>query len=306
MPDKLKIVCAVSVVFLLLVASQSYARVWYVKQDGTGDAPTIQAAIDSAAANDTVLVAPGTYTQRVIYVDKMYLTVVSENGAEETILHTSEVMIMGIGGARHVTLKGFCLENGSEGLSISVSPEDILIEDNIFRNLTGEAISIEFMSNAVIRGNLIYSNGSGISLHEFSSADIIQNTISHNTPGEGILTDGSSGLCYNPIHHNIISYNGIGVSGFCAEDFECNDIFGNGSNVGPPPFGTNGNIAVDPQFCGVEPQISGNYFLQSDSPCAAGNHPDEYPCGLIGRLPVGCQDTAVERTSWGKIKSIYR
>jgi parallel beta-helix repeat protein len=306
MPDKLKIISAVSVVFLLFVASQSYARVWYVKQDGTGDAPTIQAAIDSAVANDTVLVEPGTYTQRLIYVDKMYLTVVSENGAEETILHTSEVMIMGIGGARHVTLRGFCFEDASAGLSVAVSNEDILIEDNIFRNITGEAISLEFMCNAVIRGNLIYSNGNGISLHEFSSADIIQNTISHNTPGEGILTDGSSGLCYNPIRHNIISYNAIGVSGFCAEDFECNDIFGNGSNVDPPPFGTNGNIAVDPQFCGVEPQVSGNYFLQSDSPCAPGQHPDGYPCGLIGRLPVGCQDTAVERTTWGAIKAIYR
>lgn len=36
--------------------------VWYVKPDGSGDAPTIQAAIDSASARDTIICAAGTYT----------------------------------------------------------------------------------------------------------------------------------------------------------------------------------------------------------------------------------------------------
>ena len=200
--------------------------------------------------------------------------------------------------------KGFLFENSSVAIATSSFCHDILIEENIFRNNTEAAISI-FMSEAVIRDNLIYSNHDGVSLGEFSSAELVQNTISHNTPGEGIAA-WASGLCDNSVHHNIISFNGIGVSGFCPDDFVCNDIFGNGSNVDPPPFGTNGNIAVDPQFCGVEPQVSGNYFLQSDSPCAPGKHPDEYPCGLIGVRPVGCQDTAVERTTWGAIKAIYR
>jgi len=320
MPGKLKTIAAVSGALLLLVASQSYTRVWYVKQDGTGDAPTIKAAIDSAAANDTVLVAPGTYTQRVIIVVKDSLTVMSEEGAEKTILHTSSSGIMSTGGTS-LTIKGFMFEGCTNGaldaMELLRGNDDILIEENIFRSNQGTAISVtsifpdminrsSMSPYMVIRNNLIYSNGGGIHIAQWAGVvEIYQNTISHNAPGQGIAAvDGWD--CSNSIHHNIISYNEIGVDGFCASDFECNDIFGNDSNIDPPPFGTNGNIAVDPQFCGVEPQVSGNYFLQSDSPCAPGKHPDEYPCGLIGARPVGCQDTAVERTSWGRIKSIYR
>ncbi len=48
-------------VVAILPASEIHARTWYVKADRSGDVPTIQAGIDSAAVGDTVLVAPGTY-----------------------------------------------------------------------------------------------------------------------------------------------------------------------------------------------------------------------------------------------------
>jgi hypothetical protein len=303
---------------VLLSSAPIQSRTWYVKQDGTGDAPTIQAAIDSAAANDTVLVAPGTYTQPGIYIIKDSLTVMSEEGAERTTLHTSSSDMMDTWGTC-LTIKGFLFEGSASSVLRVTDLNGILIEENIFRdNKQATAISIisifpnmimdnNVSSRTVIRNNLIYANYGGIRIGQWTGgAEIYQNTISHNSPGEGIQNEEM--LCGNTIHHNIISYNEIGVDGFdyCASDFLCNDIFGNKSNFGPPPFGTNGNIAVDPQFCGVDPAKSGNYYLQSDSPCAPGNHPDGYPCGLIGMRPVGCQDTSVERTSWGRIKSIYR
>ena len=60
------------------------ARTWYVKQDGSGDAPTISAAVDSAVAGDTVLVAAGIYETGGMINLKEGLIVTSESGVVNT------------------------------------------------------------------------------------------------------------------------------------------------------------------------------------------------------------------------------
>src|SRR5262245_36252312 len=45
-----------------LFAGPALARTWHVRADHTGDAPTIQAGIDSAQAGDEVVLSPGDYT----------------------------------------------------------------------------------------------------------------------------------------------------------------------------------------------------------------------------------------------------
>ena len=64
-------------------------RVWYVKADGSGGAPTIQAAVDSASNSDTVLVAAGTYTgdgnRDIDFLGKAII-VISESGPGATVI----------------------------------------------------------------------------------------------------------------------------------------------------------------------------------------------------------------------------
>jgi len=56
---RIVLVCAL---VLVLFNSGAQARSWYIEADGTGDAPTIQAGIDSASTGDHVLLQPGIYT----------------------------------------------------------------------------------------------------------------------------------------------------------------------------------------------------------------------------------------------------
>jgi hypothetical protein len=49
------------ILFFVLSPAMGSARTWRIMPDSTGDAPTIQAGVDSASAGDTVLTAYGTY-----------------------------------------------------------------------------------------------------------------------------------------------------------------------------------------------------------------------------------------------------
>jgi hypothetical protein len=117
-----------------LGAVRSWGHTWYVKPDSTGDAPTIQDAVDSAACHggrDTVLVAAGTYTHFVTREDTIVANVVigrvglpdtcnpdntiliSESGPDSTVLDGDHdhrvVFLMNVVGCE---LSGFTIRNG--------------------------------------------------------------------------------------------------------------------------------------------------------------------------------------------------
>jgi len=113
------------------------------------------------------------------------------------------------------------------------------------------------------------------------------------------------------VSHCVIAFGagGEGISSFVGAlvpSLTCCDIYGNtgGDWVGyiADQYGVDGNVSDDPMFCGdLNPEEP--YTLHADSPCAPANNP---ACGLVGAWDVGCGFSAVEPTSWGTIKGMFR
>jgi hypothetical protein len=84
------------------------------------------------------------------------------------------------------------------------------------------------------------------------------------------------------------SSEGVGLYAdpFSTTDISCTDIFGNigGDWVGEiaDHLGLDGNISLDPMFCGAD---TGDLTLREGSPCLPDYNPD---CGQIGAHPKGC------------------
>jgi hypothetical protein len=91
-------------------------QVWRIRVDGTGDAPRVQAGIDSAVLGDTVLVAPGTYYECIDFLGKD-IVVKSEAGPEVTVLDGSRgdnsVVLFAGPETRAAVLGGFTITGGS-------------------------------------------------------------------------------------------------------------------------------------------------------------------------------------------------
>jgi hypothetical protein len=113
-----------TLLFVLLSIQPVSIRTWYVSFDGLGDAPTIQAAIDSTTDGDSVLVAPGNYTWAnqggdfdfgMIHIPrgKNNFVLVSEAGPEFTTIDAQgNSRVMFIAGFNYITVEGFTITGG--------------------------------------------------------------------------------------------------------------------------------------------------------------------------------------------------
>jgi predicted outer membrane repeat protein len=98
---------------ILTLASPCLSRTWHILPDGSGDAPTIQAGVDSASTGDVVELAPGEYmgdgNQDVDFLGKA-ITIRSEN------LDPTEVIIRP--GHPYVCHHGFIFQSGEGRASL--------------------------------------------------------------------------------------------------------------------------------------------------------------------------------------------
>lgn len=289
---------------LTLLATTATARTWYILPDSTGDAPTIQAGIDSAVAGDTVLVADGTYmdlgNRDLDFHDKP-IVVRSENGPGFTIVDcdsSGRGFYFHSGESPGSKLEGFTIQNGSAGKGSGIKCD---------------SASSPTITNCIIRENTASEDGGGIYCWN-SSPRLTYCTITRNEAGEGgglYCDDASFPEIKNcTIDTNTANYNGGGIFCFAGSSpnlrtctimentaingagvycvfspltmNDCNITENTASENGGGVYGRTSSLSID--SCNVTQNIAYNFgggiFL--DTSISASSYPSITNCTLNG------------------------
>jgi hypothetical protein len=167
-----------------------------------------------------------------------------------------------------------------------------------------------FIRNRVTgQGPVHFWGGAGIAAEgtslEITGCTLVANSTLDANPGSFPAVGGIAAAGPTLVTRCIIAANvGAGCNGPIT--FSCTNLYGN--SLGDELCGIDGggNFSADPEFCAADPAATLSVFLQSDSPCAPGNHPGGTSCGLVGAGPVGCNTVGVETRTWTAVKFLYR
>ncbi|MDP7120665.1 MAG: choice-of-anchor D domain-containing protein, partial [Candidatus Marinimicrobia bacterium] len=233
---------------------------------------TIQAALDSALAGDTIHVAPGTYGANLTFPTSDL--VLRGAGADSTILTggDSSVVLTVDGGQSSATIiSGLTIRNGS--------------------GTNGGGVLIDGGSNPVIRNILFYDNsashGAGVYVSGFSNPTFDHTTFvlnSASTGGAGVSVAGGSSVAIN---NSILSANnGSAIEVINGSETTTYSIV-DGGNAGT------GNLDTIPQF---ENPGSGDFHLQWGSPAIDSGDPgsDSDPDGTVTDMGVFYYDQSYQ------------
>jgi predicted outer membrane repeat protein len=289
---------------ILQVSASASARTWHVEPDGTGDVPSIKAAVDSAAAEgDTVLLANGTFAGAATITDCVF----TDNTATDMWGYSHGGGGVLCRGATEITNCTFAGNTAYEG------PGGAIYFQADAGALYLTVSRCTFLGNSVHIGPFC---GAGLAAtgDVGSSITITDCTFAENPRGDALCgaTISIEGDFDALIENTIVSFAAKGgavhLNGAATASFRCCDIFGNtgGDWAGPiaSQNGASGNFSLDPLFCGLN---GGNVSLQLCSPCLPGLHPSGDECGVIGALGPGCEcGGAAQPATWGMIKALYR
>ncbi len=194
-----EVTVALLAVVLLAGPSHTFGSTIRVDQHGGGDYLTIQEGLDAAASGDTVLVAPGTYYERLTTAGPTPggITLLAAAGPESTIIDGQDMLgapLLKCSDTYYgFTVSGFTFAHGRssvEGAAIRCYSGTVSIINNVIRDneviepALGGSVALMFgTSTALISGNRIHDNqatsGAGVLLY-FAEATVTGNHIFNN------------------------------------------------------------------------------------------------------------------------------
>ena len=284
---------------ILLHGTAVSQTTYVVKDDGSGDAPTIKAAIEMAVSGDAISVWGGNYNEDSLIVDGKDIYFQYQNGVPVII---SSYYRQGTGITfRNVgmttNLFGFEFREFATGISIENSGGMFwfcIISD------CGTGIEVSGASSAPgIQFILIDSCSTGISVLDGSDISIRNMTIAGAVTGIESLGGSTS------FTRSII--NGCDTGALCSGgsiSLSCNNFHLNTMDYSGCAAGTDDFYGLT-RFCYDAGGSPGFYYLHVDSPCWAENNACGVDVGVFVSSP-GCTGTAVEETNWGTIKKLHR
>lgn len=285
-------------------------RIWSVP----GDAPTIQAGIDSSIARDTVELSDGTYTGTGNRdLDFNGKAIVVRSGSDDPA-----VCVIDCEGTPPDPHRGFYFHSGEETTSVMMgvtvtggyrpgigggirctgaSPKIVncVLSNNSVgpgAGTTGGGIYCSYGASPVLSGCVIANNsaehGGGIRCWDSCALRITGCTFYGNSSvdigGALFITSSSTATIANTIIAFSASGGAVRCDGSSSVTLACCDVYentgGNYSDCISGMNGVDGNISVDPWFC--EPD-SGNFALDINSPCL-----DAPGCSQIGAYGSAC------------------
>jgi parallel beta-helix repeat protein len=200
----------------LFVQSAAFATVIAVP----ADRPTIQSAVDAAAAGDVVRVSPGVYPERVrITGARNGLTIeaadpsnppvvqgnvttstagVQIDGVDSITLHALRIVDANTGvrltGANNAMLENLEVENDVLGIHI-VNGSGNTVSDSVVEGTRGrQGILVESSPNTTIRDTVVHApKRQGIAIRNSAGAVLLRVTVNGSQGGDGILVYRSKG-----------------------------------------------------------------------------------------------------------------
>jgi len=192
------------------------SRRLFVDAAGGANYTTISDAFDDAGEGDSIFVAPGTYTESIVFPE-FKITLLSEEGPEVTTIaqYGDWPPVSILDGNYGREINGFTV-SGTHNRGIHAWHSSPRILNNIVTGITdlyssvGMAIDLEFTQGALVKGNNVYGNTcplyGGSAIRDLAGIEdtICFNLIHHNSTDVGIRTDQTGVLVYN----NTISASG--------------------------------------------------------------------------------------------------